>query len=505
MRHQRRPKPVNFTRQKIEEGDMLVFAGIKMQVWGTWTWIKFPARPNENVLKHMHVLLGKAWHFNGKREAWFCQEVVDLHLVAEALKPLLGAETITQFPAPRQEQMLFAEPEPAPAPTGEPRMVIHPFPEAEAIAAKLDELADKMQETIDYKRNPSISTQRPTRRRADIAQSMARDAERLEKIQTALRRLAEGHRGLARSDETALHPLLQGIRTRAQVEQLLFTWSGTLTTQEEIQRMKSANIPTFYFREASDLLKALLPGRSPESEKQMRLRQLERDLIGAQIPGYFPTPPELVQLMLRHADIQPHHQVMEPSAGKGNIADLIRAQHPQARLSCIEFQSQLREILKLKGHHVLPTLDFLEFQSFGVDRIVMNPPFGEHGSLEDVDHVRHAWEVLNEGGRIVAIMGVAPFNYASRSEARNKNERKAVEFRAWLEEVNATVEDIPAGMFDYTERPTGMPTKLVIIDKPKDNLLELPIPALKEETVNQNVNQGDDWWNEEEEPSLDLE
>lgn len=57
------------------------------------------------------------------------------------------------------------------------------------------------------------------------------------------------------------------------------------------------------------------------------------------------------------------------------------------------------------------------------DRILMNPPFER---LQDVDHVKKAYDHLKEGGRVIAIMGESAFFNSTK---------KAVEFRDWLEEV----------------------------------------------------------------------
>jgi 16S rRNA G1207 methylase RsmC len=57
------------------------------------------------------------------------------------------------------------------------------------------------------------------------------------------------------------------------------------------------------------------------------------------------------------------------------------------------------EVLRAKGHDVI-TMDFLQFTG-GYDRIVMNPPFSE-GRWQA--HVAHAASLLNEGGKLVAIV-----------------------------------------------------------------------------------------------------
>ena len=60
----------------------------------------------------------------------------------------------------------------------------------------------------------------------------------------------------------------------------------------------------------------------------------------------------------------------------------------------------------------------------------MNPPFSNR---RDIEHVRHAYELLKPGGRIVAIMGEGSF-FGS--------DKKATEFREWLDSLNGTSEKL---------------------------------------------------------------
>ena len=90
--------------------------------------------------------------------------------------------------------------------------------------------------------------------------------------------------------------------------------------------------------------------------------------------------------------------VLEPSAGKGDIAEVIQEQNPEAQLFVAEISIQLSNILDMKGFRVADS-DFMTHRT-NYDRIVMNPPF-ENG--HDIDHVRHAYELLNDGGKVVAI------------------------------------------------------------------------------------------------------
>lgn len=183
--------------------------------------------------------------------------------------------------------------------------------------------------------------------------------------------------------------------------------------------------------------------------KQDAIREKQRALIGSKIPGYFPTPKEIVTKMLEAAEIDPSHKVLEPSAGQGHIADAIGV----GKVDTVELNPSNREILTLKGHKIVGE-DALEVTGT-YDRIVMNPPF-ENGM--DAEHVRHAYETnLAPGGRLVSIMGEGSFF---------RSDKKAVAFREWLESVRGTREKLPDGAFKSSDRPTGVATRMVVIDKP---------------------------------------
>jgi predicted RNA methylase len=204
-----------------------------------------------------------------------------------------------------------------------------------------------------------------------------------------------------------------------------------------------------------DALKEYLPLRG-EKGREDPVKVMERKLIGTKIPGYFPTPKTLANRVVEEADIRPGMTVLEPSAGKGNIADAVRETHPDANLSALEWNYTLREILNAKGHKVVGD-DFMEHNDH-YDRVVMNPPF-EDG--KDVEHVQHAYELLNPGGRLVSIMGAHPF-FA--------NDKKSQAFRTWLDAHGGHEEKLPEGSFagPEAERQTGTNTHMIVIDKPEE-------------------------------------
>jgi phospholipid N-methyltransferase len=190
---------------------------------------------------------------------------------------------------------------------------------------------------------------------------------------------------------------------------------------------------------------------TPEQKKQQEIRELERKFINTQIDGFFPTPKLLASEVVDKADIQEGHAVLEPSAGLGHLAEVIRDQHgDNIKLECVEHHTGLHKALQLKGF----TAHCADFTTFTgeYDRIVMNPPFEEG---QDIEHVQHAYKLLKPGGRIVAIMAANKRNNSSKSK----------QFIQWLNEVGGVMEDNPAGAFLSSFRPTGVNTVTVVIDK----------------------------------------
>jgi len=216
-------------------------------------------------------------------------------------------------------------------------------------------------------------------------------------------------------------------------------------------------------------LEELLDIRS-EAKGVSEGKKAELALAGRKIPGFFPTPRSVITKMLERADIKSTDRVLEPSAGKGDLADAMVAagagKGQKGNVDIVEFNSELAKILIDKGYDVTHR-DFLEYSVEGYDKIVMNPPF-EKG--QDIKHVQHAYRLLKPGGRVVSIMSEGPFfreDYESRS------------FRSWLEEVDGTSEKLPEGSFKEHElRKTGVVSRIVVIDKPKAE--EAPAPAAEE-------------------------
>lgn len=226
-----------------------------------------------------------------------------------------------------------------------------------------------------------------------------------------------------------------------------YWWKTALDQRAMLAKL---GIETNYeFREA--LREYLALREAPKAED--RLRKLERDLVGRKDVGvdFFPTPPAVVQRLIDQADIGPGMRVLEPSAGKGDIAEAMRAAAENLTVDTVEMSSTLRDILEAKGFDTIAH-DFLDMPAEPVyDRIVMNPPFGNDNGAA---HVRHAYDMLKPGGRLVAVMGAGT--------------RGKAEFDAWLETVSGLAEPLPEGSFKSSFRPTGVATQVVVIDKDGD-------------------------------------
>lgn len=169
--------------------------------------------------------------------------------------------------------------------------------------------------------------------------------------------------------------------------------------------------------------------------------------VDDRLNGYFPTPDWLADSIVQRAGVAPGHEVLEPSAGEGAIADAVR-RAVGVSPTCVELDRRRVLVLAGKSYEVLG-VDFLAlpvgWRAF--DRVVMNPPFAKG---QDVQHVRHAYAMLRPGGRLIAVMA-AGFTF--------REDRASVEFRAMVEECGSW-EPLPPGIF----REAGTDVNTVLVE-----------------------------------------
>ena len=167
---------------------------------------------------------------------------------------------------------------------------------------------------------------------------------------------------------------------------------------------------------------------------------------------FFPTPKAVVDLLIEKAEIFDGMIVLEPSAGQGAIVEEILK--ITICPAMIELMPENVKVLNRKYGTDLKPIDFLNVKPRGhikYDRIVANPPFTKN---QDIDHVLHMYEFLEERGLLVSVMGKSWIN---------GSQKKQIAFREWLDSVDAIITDIDAGAFK--ESGTSIATVMVKIRK----------------------------------------
>lgn len=328
------------------------------------------------------------------------------------------------------------------APAAGPVSAPKPAAPAPGVADKLRDMADRLQRDIDAKNGPRL-TNTPKRQRE--AATARHEGDRLQRVQQAARALADHH------EAGTVPAALRGVTTKAALYDLARSHidtrnAGYYDAGIDTGRPAKETPQTLAFWD-------LLRPPSDAERTAATLRDKIEKLRFANLAGYFPTPPELVARMIEAAGLPSHGAaaVLEPEAGSGAICDAVREHNPDASLTLFEVSPQLADVLKAKGY-TLAGSDFLDALADPfADFVLMNPPF-EKG--QDMAHVRHAFDFLKPGGRLVAIMSPGPF---FRSDA------KAEAFRAWFDDLAGERVDIPAGAFKSSG--TDVATVLVTIDK----------------------------------------
>lgn len=171
--------------------------------------------------------------------------------------------------------------------------------------------------------------------------------------------------------------------------------------------------------------------------------------------NFYPTPASVISQMVP-ADWRkklPGSYILEPSAGKGDIArwikDNIGTYGKKATIHCVEIDPQLQAILREEKLTVCGT-DFLEFQPrYAYDFIIMNPPF-DHG----VDHLLHAFSIAGQT-RIACLLNA--------SNLLDPRTRKELLLRNLIEQYGSY--EVLGPVFSQAERRTKVEVAVVWLQK----------------------------------------
>lgn len=167
---------------------------------------------------------------------------------------------------------------------------------------------------------------------------------------------------------------------------------------------------------------------------------------------YFPTPEPVGYKMVEWAQLQEGEDVLEPSAGHGAIARYVPRDNG---LTAIEPSRDLFSVLQLRaggaGRKFVDNI-FEQYNPVNKhDVVLMNPPYGTAGTTA-IQHVSKAFDHLNEGGRLIAII--------PRGAADKK-------FEKWLEETKAAafVGEVLLPSVTFSRAGTSVSTRIVVVDK----------------------------------------
>lgn len=172
---------------------------------------------------------------------------------------------------------------------------------------------------------------------------------------------------------------------------------------------------------------------------------------------FFETPAEIADwLVSLVGDIEPCHNVLEPSAGRGAIIKAIHRAYPKVVVTCYELMPENRQILSTLDNVVIVGEDFCqEDNPLGYDRIIANPPFSGN---QDIQHVKQMYAWLNPGGTMAAI---------TSTHWVLGQEKACIDFREWLKKVDAHTYEIGEGQF--ASSGTKVNTMAIVITKKQNN------------------------------------
>lgn len=163
---------------------------------------------------------------------------------------------------------------------------------------------------------------------------------------------------------------------------------------------------------------------------------------------FFETPKVLVKQMIDLLELKSSDKVLEPSAGRGAIADEITSNN----LFLNELNENNYKELIDKGYSQTTNEDFLKKKwSFRFDKIIQNPPFSKQ---QDIDHILKAFVCLKEGGILVSVVSESPFF---------RENKKSVEFREFLKKNDTEIIKNDEGAFK--ESGTMINTRMIKIVK----------------------------------------
>jgi len=384
------------------------------------TWLRIPSELTHDIAP---VLKSHNIKYSAKRSEWYSAQRIEPSALQSILGTFAPVVEMTQ-PTAKERYNRIKEKPIGVAPI---RDNVYPLPYEkqvvqQSIAPRLRKVADGLTKQIDAKLNSGTASQNPTPKRQRVLDGQRADAARMQRIQRVLYALAD------QWDSATIDAPWANITSKSDLEKIdvrmCYPNHDGYVYSSEVGTWESWGVTRDTFDTFMAEYNAMAAGvQSVVSDTQRQIAELERSIQFSRIDGFWSTPMQLAHRMAEMAHLAPGMRVLEPSAGKGNIADAIRALCPDAVIDVAERNYTLSEILKLKGYKVISN-DCLSIESSSdrYDRCLLNPPF-ESG--QDMAHVLHCYSLLTPGGRLVAIVGAGAIHNST-------NKHKA--FQAWLDD-----------------------------------------------------------------------
>lgn len=187
---------------------------------------------------------------------------------------------------------------------------------------------------------------------------------------------------------------------------------------------------------------------------------------------FYPTPAHLAMKMLDKVNFKEVTTVLEPSAGKGDLIEMVKQKESgfygsEFDIDAIEKDANLRHILNGKGYRTVHD-DFLTYETFKqYDLIIMNPPFS--------DGCKHLLKALGmqkrNGGQIVCLLNAETI--------KNPFSNARIALQRDLTELNADIEFLSNEFID-AERKTAVGVALVYVNIPKTEKESFILESLRQ-------------------------
>ena len=179
------------------------------------------------------------------------------------------------------------------------------------------------------------------------------------------------------------------------------------------------------------------------------------------------TPKEVINILIKKADIHPECSILEPSAGNGAILEALALDYKQWHsfdVTAVELNDDKFRHINGKLKNDLLARTFKSYQAFhsdflkynipagtGYDRVIAAPPFKDN---IDLAHIKHMYNLLNEKGILVSL--TTPYWMTN-------NEEHQVKFRKWLADKKYSITMLPD--MTFVEKGKTVPTAIIKIYK----------------------------------------